>query len=223
MRLFHFDYSTYSRKVRKCLELKGLACELVLVPYLDRRVIADLANGYVMVPVLEDGGRVITDSPAITAYLDARYAPSLRPGALEGPAVIYEQWADTLFEDVAFRIATPGAMDRLVAANGGRSDVAGMYRFSKERKFGPGCIEAWRDGERELVDKLRALSMPLAGSLERQRFLLGPQATLADAAVWGPLSSIEDLRPGWIRANLPALAAWYERVASAGVESVTPS
>ena len=49
------------------------------------------------------------------------------------------------------------------------------------------------------------------------------RATLADAAVWGPLSSIEGVRPGWIRANLPALAAWYERVASAGVESVVSS
>jgi glutathione S-transferase len=137
--------------------------------------------------------------------------------------VIYEQWADTLFEDVAFRIATPGVMDRLVAANGGRSDVAGMYRFSKERKFGSGCIEAWRDGERELAEKLRTLANPLAASLERQPFLLGSHATLADAAVWGPLSSIEDLRPGWIRENMPALAAWYERVASAGVESVATS
>ena len=80
MRLYHFDYSTYSRKVRKCLELKGLACELVLVPYLDRRVIADLTNGYVMVPVLEDGGRVITEvrgspylpfPPLLTPFADA--------------------------------------------------------------------------------------------------------------------------------------------------------
>jgi glutathione S-transferase len=215
MRLFHFPTSTYSRKVQRCLELKGLAFELVEVPYLDRRELATLTGGYVMVPVLEDAGRVVVDSPAITAYLDERYAPSLRPGALAGAAMIFEQWADTTFEDVAFRIATPGAMERLVANNGGRADVAGMYRFGKERKFGAGCIEAWRDGEATLTAQLAQLSVPLVRALEAHPFLLGDAPTLADAAVWGPLATIEYVMPGWVRAKLAALADWYERVATA--------
>jgi glutathione S-transferase len=215
MRLFHFPWSTYSRKVQRCLELKGLAFELVHVPYMDRRELAGLTGGYVQVPVLEDAGHVVVDSPAITAYLDERYAPSLRPGALAGPAMIFEQWADSTFEDVAFRIATPATMERLVAHEGGRADVAGMYRFSKERKFGKGCIEAWRDGADKLGAQLAALSVPLVRALEAHPFLLGPAPTLADAAVWGPLASIEYVTPGWVRARLAPLAAWYERVATA--------
>lgn len=215
MRLFHFLPSTYSRKVRKCLELKKLAFDLVEVPYLDRRELAALTGGYVMVPVLEDGGRVIVDSAAITAYLDERYAPSLRPGALAGAAAVFEQWADSLVEDVAFRIAAPLALDKLVERNGGRADVGALYRFSKERKFGAGCLEAWRAGEAQLAAQLAAVVQPLARALEHHPFLLSDRPTLADAAVWGPLSSIELVKPGWVRANLSGLGDWYARMESA--------
>jgi glutathione S-transferase len=90
-----------------------------------------------------------------------------------------------------------------------------MYRFGKERKFGPGCIEAWRDNESKLTAQVAALAAPLVVALAAHPFLLGPTPTLADAAVWGPLASIEYVKPGWVRKNLVPLADWYERVASA--------
>ena len=136
---------------------------------------------------------------------------SLRPGVLAGPAMIFEQWADTLFEDVAFRISTPGAMARLVESNGGRADVAGMYRFSKERKFGVGCIEAWRDGEAKLTAQLVELSKPLVRVSSRTRSF-SARRLRSPSAVWGPLSWIEYVKAGWVRTNLPLLASWYERM-----------
>src|SRR6266567_188195 len=94
MRLFQFAYSPFVAKVRKCLELKELEYEAVDVPYLDRRDLIALTGGYGYVPVLEDGGRVVTDSSRITAYLDERYPPSLRAGPLGPLTVIVEQWAE---------------------------------------------------------------------------------------------------------------------------------
>src|SRR4051812_41867507 len=99
MKLFQFAYSPYAAKVRKCLELKHLAYEIVEVPYLDRRELMAVTGGSVHVPVLVDGRTVVTDSPRITAWLDEHHAPSLRPGALAGPAVVFEQWADQVLED----------------------------------------------------------------------------------------------------------------------------
>ena len=219
MKLFQLPHSTYSRKVECCLKLKGLAFESIEIPYLDRRELAALTGGYVLVPVLEDGGRVIVDSVAITAYLDERYAPTLRPPALAGQAVVFEQWADTLFEDAAFRLSTPLSVAKLVERNGGRADVAGMYRAVKERKYGVGCIEAWRDGDAQLIEKLRAISAPLMQALAAHPFLLGSAPTLADAAVWGPLATVEYVRPGFLRQHLTGLADWYDRVATAKVSA----
>jgi glutathione S-transferase len=211
MRLYQFAYSPFAAKVRKCLELKQIAFETVEVPYLDRRALLAATGGsWAHVPVLVDGDRVITDSPRITAYLDARYAPSLRPSPA---ATVYEQWADQILEDVAFRLAAPQVEARMAELNGGRDDARAMYRIVKERKFGAGCIERWHADEGALQASLRALTAPLAEGLAAAPFLLGERPTLADAAVWGNLYMVESVRPGEV-ARL-GLADWYARVARA--------
>jgi glutathione S-transferase len=208
MKLYQFIYSGYCAKVRKCLELKGLAFEQVEVPFLDRRELIALTGGSIVVPVLADGDKVICDSPRITAYLDERYAPSLRPPAIFGTASVFESWSDGVIEDVAFRLASPALERRVAAHNGGRDDARAMFRFTKERKFGAGCIEAWERSAPELRARMQALLSPL----KPQPFLLGSQASLADAAVYGNLAMIEWAMPGWVQEWLPALSAWYARV-----------
>ena len=211
MKLFQFAYSPYAAKVRKCLECKGIAAELVEVPYLDRRELVRLTGGIIMVPVLADGDTVVCDSARITEYLDQRYAPSLRPPALAAAATAFEGWADNVLEDVAFRLASPGCEKRIAALNGGRDDARAMYRFVKERKFGAGCIDAWDKGAPELRARLAALVAPLVRTLEAQPFLLGARPTLADAAVYGNLYMLEWATPGVIAEHIPALAGWYAR------------
>jgi glutathione S-transferase len=212
MKLFQFAYSPYAAKVRKCLELKGLACTLVEVPYLDRREVAELSGGVIVVPILADGDTVVCDSPRITAYLDERYALSLRPGPHAATAVVFEGWADHVLEDVAFRIGSPFVEKRIAALNGGREDAAAMFRFVKERKFGVGCVQQWEANAKELRQRLAGLLEPLGRTVAEQPFLLGQQATLADAAVYGNLFMLEWAQPGWVRTHLPALADWYARV-----------
>ncbi|HUS33332.1 MAG TPA: glutathione S-transferase family protein [Kofleriaceae bacterium] len=217
LRLYQFAYSPYAAKVRLVLDLKGLAYDLIEVPYMDRTEVVRLTN-QVVVPVLTDdrGGSsaesriAIHDSPRITAYLDEHYAPNLRPTAA---AVVFEQWADSTFEDVAFRIASPMVEPRMAALNGGRIDAAGMYRFVKERKFGAGCIDQWARDTPALTARLRDLAAPLARTLTGQPYLLGAEPTLADAAVWGNLYMLESVAAGWVARELPELAAWYARLA----------
>jgi glutathione S-transferase len=215
MKLFQFAYSPYAAKVRKCLELKSLACEYVEVPYLDRREVAELSGGIIMIPILTDGKTVVCDSPRITAYLDERYPASLRPEPLGAAATVFEAWADHVLEDVAFRLASPATEKRIAALNGGRDDARAMYRFVKERKFGAGCIDQWAANAGELEGRLVALTTPLARTLAEQPFLLGARPTLADAAVYGNLYMLEWAQPGFVAARLPGLAAWYARIEAA--------
>jgi glutathione S-transferase len=214
MKLYQFAYSPFAAKVRKVLALKRLPFEIVEVPYLDRRELLRVSGG-VHVPVLVDENFVIADSARITAYLDEEYAPSLREGHLAGPATVFEQWADGPLEDIAFRLAAPRVEAHMVALNGGRDDARAMYRVIKERKFGAGCIDAWRDAEDELVARLRALCAPLETTLAITPFLLGEHVTVGDCAVWGNLYMLELAWPGFVAETLPRMAAWYARVQDA--------
>src|SRR6266496_629428 len=180
MRLFQFSYSPFAAKVRKCLELKGLAYDLVEVPYLDRRELVGLTGGYAHIPVLEDGGRVVTESARITAYLDERYAPSLRADPV---AALVEGWADGVLEDVLFRLATPGVEARFAELQGGREDARALFRIVKERKFGTGCVDAWKRDANVLSARVAELLAPVAAAVADRPFLLGARPSLADAAV----------------------------------------
>lgn len=212
MRLYGFSYSPYVAKVRKCLELKGIAFEYVEVPYLDRRELVAVTGGTVHVPVLADGPVVVTDSARITAWLDDRHAPSLRA---DPAAVVYEGWADNVLEDVAFRVATPGLEARFAELQGGRTDAGALFRLVKERKFGPGCVDAWKRDAAALTARTLELLAPAARAVAARPFLLGDRPSLADAAVFGQLAMLEVAFPGWVTRNAPALSAWQARVAAA--------
>ncbi len=212
MRLYSFWYSPYVAKVKKCLELKGLAFDVVEVPYLDRRELVAKTGGYVHVPVLEDGAEVVTDSARIAAYLDARYRPSLREDPL---AVVVEQWAEGPLEDAAFRVAAPGMEDRFAELQGGREDARAIWCLMKERRYGAGCIDAWRRDRDALTLNLTEMLAPIASVVARRPFLLGDAPTLADAAVYGQFFMLEAAKPGWIAAHAAAMSPWFVRVAEA--------
>ncbi len=209
MRLHQFPYSPFAAKVRKCLELKGLAFEVVNVPYLDRRALVALTGGTLQIPVLEDGQRVMDESARITAYLDETYAPTLRHEPL---APVLEGWADNVLEDTAFRLASPGILDRMAEIEG-RADAPAFFRLTKERKFGPGCVDAWRGAERALADRVVALLRPIGRALADRAFVLGAGPTVADAAIYGQLFMLEFALPGFVRRELPGLAPWFARLA----------
>lgn len=212
MRLLQFPYSPFAAKVRTCLAAKRLACEVVDVPYLDRgQLIA--ATGRLMVPVLVDGDVVVDDSPRITAYLDEKYAPSLRAGPMGSLAVVIEQWADEPLEEVAFRFACPGLERRIGGNDPGREQEArALFRLIKERRYGAGCIDAWAREEAKYEAQLVSMLQPIVQAVQARPFILGDTLSLADAAVASQLFMVEVAHPGWVAAKLPALGRWYASV-----------
>jgi glutathione S-transferase len=216
MRLHQFSHSPFAAKVRKCLELKGLAFEVVEVPYLDRRGLVSLTGGTLQIPVLEDGERVMDESAKITAYLDERYPHSLRTDPL---AVVVEGWADNVLEDVAFRLASPGIHARFASLQGGREDAASFFRMVKERKFGAGCLDAWRASEAALAERLSDLLAPVARAVAKRPFVLAAGPSLADAAVYGQLFMLEVGLPGYVAHRLRGFVDWYHRMQETRADS----
>ena len=79
IRLYRAAYSTNVERVALALAHKGLAVESVTIDYGDRSQV-ERVSGQGLVPVIEDGGRVVVDSMDIVSYLEERYPePPLYP------------------------------------------------------------------------------------------------------------------------------------------------
>jgi glutathione S-transferase len=72
IRLYHFRFSTNVERVTLALAYKGVEVESIWVDPDDRGPV-DRVSGQRLVPVIEDGERVVSDSAAILRYLEERY------------------------------------------------------------------------------------------------------------------------------------------------------
>lgn len=79
LRLYRIPFSTNVERVALALAHKGIPVEYVDVDPEDRTAVLEV-SGQELVPVLVDGGRVVTDSPAILEHLEQRFPePALFP------------------------------------------------------------------------------------------------------------------------------------------------
>lgn len=208
MRLLQFSYSPYAAKVRTCLKLKKLECELVNIPYTQRSELVKVSGG-IGVPVLEDGATIVTDSPRILEYLETKGGPSLREHPL---APVIEQWADEPFEEIAFRLACPGLEDKMGAEQGEEARL--MFRLVKERRYGAGAVAAWRADQAKYSDQTKSMLQPIVEAVRANGFVLGTTPSIADAAVVGQLVMVEVALPGWVRTQVPTLMDWFEHLSA---------
>lgn len=72
LRLYRAPFSTNCERVGLALAHKGIAAESVLIDYANRALV-EAVSGQGLVPVIEDSGRVVSDSVAILRHLDERY------------------------------------------------------------------------------------------------------------------------------------------------------
>jgi len=192
MKLFRFRYSPYARKVQVLLDLMDVDYQLVEQSYTDRRELAELTGGYVQVPVLvANDGRAIVESRAICEHLlQGPAGAKFVPAPLQGPIWAYADFADGPLEDVLFRIASPDIRDAWPSAA-----ERGLYTYVKERKFGAGCVDAWRRDRPLLLRRAQSLLAPTLETLAQRPFLFGEQPTLADAALYGGCAMLEEAHP----------------------------
>ena len=79
LRLYRISFSTNVERIALALAYKGIPVEYVDVDPEDRTQVREV-SGQELVPVLVDGDRVVTDSPAILEHLEGRFPePPLYP------------------------------------------------------------------------------------------------------------------------------------------------
>lgn len=114
MKLYRAAWSTNCERVALALAHKRLDVESVWVEYEDRSPVQRV-SGQGLVPVLDDGGAIVHDSPAILAYLDARYpqaplypAEPARRAELETFVdwfnLVWKRWPNAIAEELEGRV-----------------------------------------------------------------------------------------------------------------------
>jgi glutathione S-transferase len=218
--LIQFPWSPYCIVQRRILEFSGTKFKVVNIPNGDRSLIWRLTKQrYYQVPVVRDGRTVVfeTDdnSQVIAKYLDDRLKLGLFPRELEGVQSILWRYIENEVEGAGFRLNdiywqefVPGS-DRL------------RFLRHKERKFGRGCMEQWREQQAEWLDQLTRHLLPFEEMLIYRLFLLDAQPRFVDFDLFGILSNF--LFSGHYK--LPAahtqLQAWFERMRSIKVPPVS--
>lgn len=199
-------FSPFCWRTRFALAHKGLAVETRPWRFHETERLAAL--GAEKVPVIEDGGRVVTDSWAIATYLDETYPdrPSLFGGAGGlAHARFLNAWADSILH---VGIVTMVAAD-IWAALDPRDQP--YFRQSREARFGR-TLEDAAAGREARLPGLRQSLTPLRLVLRAQPWLGGAAPSYADYIVAGSLQWPRVISPWPILAADDPLRRWFDQV-----------
>jgi glutathione S-transferase len=173
-------FSPYCWRTRFALAHKGLPVETVPWRFTDREAIAFSGQG--KVPVIQDDGKVVSDSWAIAQYLEEQYpAPTLFGGATGmAHALFLNSWADAVLIGGIARFIVRDLMDIIDPKD------QDYFRSSREARFGK-SLEAVQEGREGRLAAFRELLLPIRLVLRRQDWLGGTAPSYADHIVAGTL------------------------------------
>jgi glutathione S-transferase len=220
LELIQFPWSPYCIVQRRILEFAGVRFRVVNIPNGDRSLVWKLTRErYYGVPVVRDGRQVVfetdNDSQVIAKYLDDKLGLGLFPRELEGVQSILWRAIENEVEDVTFRLND--IYWKELVPPGHRL----LFLRHKERKFGRGCIDRWRQEQRSLLAELTRRLLPYDEMLVATPFLLGDRPRFVDFDLMGMLGNF--LHSGHYR--LPAahrrLARWHQRMEKMKLETIS--
>ena len=216
--LHHYEFSTFSEKVRIALGLKQLAWRSVDIPGLPPRpLLTPLTGGYRRAPVLQIGADIYCDTHAILGALERlRPEPSLYPAGSKG-----------LVRGLGF------AWERQmwIPSIGVLVHYIGEHippEFLKDRKEGYLGVDISKDAMapqfQEHVQFVRGQMAWLAQALAGRRYLFGDAPSAADLACWQTIFLLRKNCPPEVDSllGLAPIKDWYERILAFGHGQPTP-
>lgn len=221
--LYQIPHSPYCLPIVRVLEALGVAVEIVNVSNADRGVLIRLTGGlYYQVPVLAvetsdsspsprlvyEGSSGGGDGLDVAHFIDATWASGrLFPRGVEGLQGLLVPHIENELEGFTFKLADVQSIPRI-------PDLVErtMIIRHKERRFGKGCVDRWREQAGELTAQLRSALEPYEQMLEAHPYLLGSRPVYADFALYGVLANLTF--SGWnpFPIGLPRLQGWFERI-----------
>ncbi len=219
--LIQFPWSPFCIVQRRILEFSGGRFKTTNIPSTDRSLVWKLTRQrYYQVPVIRDGRQVVfetgEDSQVIAKYLDNKLGLGLFPLHLRGLQTILWRHIEDEIEGLGFKLNDVYHREFIPA-----KERLAFVRH-KERKFGRGCLERWREEQPALLLQLEARLVPFEQMLLGKPFLLGDRPRFVDFDLYGVLGNF--LASGHY--ELPAahtqIRAWHDRMAQVRTADFPP-
>ncbi|MGD0102474.1 MAG: glutathione S-transferase family protein [Rhodopila sp.] len=173
-------FSPYCWRTRFALAHKGLPVETVPWRFTEKEAIAFSGQG--KVPVIQDDGKVVSDSWAIAEYLEEQVpTPTLFGGATgRAHALFLNSWVDAVVIGGIARFIVRDLLDVIDPKD------KDYFRSSREARFGR-SLESVQDGREARLPAFRESLLPVRLVLRRQAWLGGATPSYADHIVAGTL------------------------------------
>ena len=211
IQLYQFPWSPFCIAIRRIIEFGRVPHRIVNIPNGDRTLIWKVTRQrYYQVPVLKDGRNVIfeTDdsSQVIAKYLDDKFALGLFSEEIRGLQFILWSWIEDRVETPGFKL-NDIHYEEFVP----KSDRLGFIRH-KERKFGRGCLELWREQQLALLREFTAALLPFDQMLLAHPFLLGERPRFVGFDLYGMIGNVLYSGHYEFPVEHPRLAEWWQRM-----------
>ncbi len=211
LELIQLPWSPYCCVQRRILEFSGARFKTINIHATDRSLVWKLTRQrYYQVPIIKDGRTVMFEigpnSQAIAKYLESKLRLGLFPAEFEGVQDLLWRFLENDVEECTFKLNDIYFREFVPAA-----DHLGHLRW-KERKFGAGCIEQWRDRQPALLAELEQRLSPFEQMLATRRYLLDGRPRFVDFDLWGMLANFLYSGHYKISRELPNIAGWYRRM-----------
>ncbi len=164
---------------RRILEFSGVPFKITDISYGDRSLIWRLTRQrYYGVPILRDGRTVVfetdDESQVIAKYIDAKLQLDLFPKTSRGVDRILWRFIEDQIEGCCFKL-NDVYWEEFVP----KAERLAFIRH-KERKFGRGCLDQWREQQASLIEELTQKLTPFEMMLGERPFLLQSQPHFID-------------------------------------------
>ncbi len=213
--LHELRFSPFCIPIAQALRAAGVDFESREVPNWDRSELLRLTGGaYYAVPVLQHGERVIfesgNDTQDVAQYVDRTwFGGRLFPESIEAAHQCMLEFIENEVEARTFKLIDIHLIPQI-------PDVAnrGMLIRHKERKFGRGCVDAWRRDAAAIRAELDRLLVRFETTLRQRQFPFGPAPGFADFLLFGVLGNLTFNDWNRLSPEQGAIAAWRERLAA---------
>lgn len=211
--LYQFPWSPYCLVLIRVLQYSGAPHKVVPASPTDRSVVWKLTRQrYYQVPVVRDGRNVLfeTDenSQVMAKYLDEKLQLGLFPHQWDGIQDLLWRYIENDVEGFTFKLNDAYFQEFVPKPE----QLA--YRRHKERKFGRGCLEQWRENEAGLRRDLEERLIPFEQMLAHREFLLDDQPRFVDFDLWGMLANLTYTQHHKLPNAHGQLRRWFARISN---------
>jgi glutathione S-transferase len=213
--LIQFPWSPFCIVQRRILEYSGAKFRIVNIPNTDRSLVWKVSKGrYYEVPIVRDLTRdrssvifeTSGDSQVIAKYLDDRFRLGLFPRELDGLQSILWRYIENDIEGFTFKLDDIYWRELVP-----KSEHLNFVRH-KERRFGRGCLDQWREQQSELLAGLERGLLPCEQMLIGKSFLLGNRPHFVDFDLFGMLGNFLFTGHYVLPGDHKRLQKWYKRM-----------